>query len=54
MPCGCRATSHSPLLVLSRVHTQARWRRGESVNMVSAREQMLTYEQIARVPVRNI
>jgi len=32
----------------------ARWRRGESVNMVSAREQMLTYEQIARVPKRNI
>lgn len=28
----------------------ARWRRGESVNMTSAREAMLTYEQLAYIP----
>jgi hypothetical protein len=28
----------------------ARWRRGESVSMVSARESMLTYEQLAYIP----
>ena len=28
----------------------ARWRRGESVNMVSAREAMLTYEQLSYIP----
>jgi len=25
---------------------QARWRRGEAVSMVSARESMMTYEQM--------
>jgi hypothetical protein len=30
--------------------SQARWRRGESVNMVSAREAMMTYEQLSYIP----
>ena len=29
---------------------QARWRRGESVNMISARESMMTYEQLSYIP----
>ena len=29
---------------------QARWRRGESVSMMSAREQMLSYEQLQYIP----
>ena len=32
------------LVSLSRL--QARWRRGEAVSMISAREAMLTYEQL--------
>ena len=28
----------------------ARWRRGESVSMVSAREAMLSYEQLSYIP----
>jgi len=28
----------------------ARWRRGEAVSMVSAREGMMSYEQLAYIP----
>ncbi len=31
-------------------YAQARWRRGESVNMISARESMMTYEQLSYIP----
>ena len=29
---------------------QARWRRGESVSLISARESMMSYEQLAHIP----
>ena len=32
------------------VFQDARWRRGEAVSMASAREQMLTYEQLQYIP----
>jgi hypothetical protein len=35
-----------PLTALPFLRSQARWRRGEAVSMMSAREQMMSYEQI--------
>ena len=40
----------SPPDLLTPLVLQARWRRGEAVSMMSAREQMLSYEQLQYLP----
>ena len=41
--------AHS-LTALPLLCSQARWRRGEAVSMMSAREQMLSFEQLQYLP----
>ena len=39
-----------PLILHTYTLKQARWRRGEAVSMISAREAMLSYEQLQYIP----
>jgi hypothetical protein len=46
-----RLPVRSPLTVPCALpRSQARWRRGEAVSMMSAREQMLSFEQLQYLP----